>query len=646
MVINTEKDLKSAIDLINYYTKCYDEGNPKISDTEWDALLADIAAAEKTLNIYFDDSPTKSIVYEVKNNLTKVTHDHPMLSLDKTKDWNTFLNYFGEHNAIYMLKLDGLTCSLTYEDGKLVRAETRGNGFIGEDILHNAQVIESIPKSITYQEKLVIDGEIICTYADFEPFADKYANPRNFASGSARLLDSAECAKRNLTFIAWNVIDGLEGNSIARKLLQLKDLGFIVVPFIAYPNGGQLKQAAKELGYPIDGLVARFDDIQYGNDLGATSHHCKAAYAYKFYDDVYDTKLLDVEWSYGRTGVLTPVAVFEDVDTGDSVITRASLHNLSFMNTLGIFGKGQKIEVAKMNEIIPQVVSADNHIGSIDDMSVLEPIHIPTVCPFCGEPLTQETTYESTILICKNPDCSAKLINKLVYFCGPNGLDIKGLSEATLNKLIDWGWVAHISDIFKLSKYRDEWVTKEGFGAKSVDNILTSINRYSKDVPQSSILAAIGVPLVGKKTAKLLMQKFNGMQEFFDAIDNKYDFTQIDGIGPEINNSIYNFSYAELLYILNEGFVTEQPLRPINESNNSITFVITGSVTKFKNRKELTAYIESFGGKVVSAVSSKVNYLINNDINSTSAKNKTAKELGIPIITEEEFINLWGGTFE
>lgn len=370
--MNLKEEIKMQIAQLNMWTKAYDEGHPMVSDEEWDNHYFALQALENKSGIYLACSPTQNVQYQVKSELTKVKHNHPMLSLDKTKDKNTLLNYFAgidpSKDVIAMLKMDGLTCSLRYVDGKLVSAETRGNGEIGEDILHNAMVIPSIPKKISIKEEIIIDGEIICTYDNFKPFSVEYKNPRNFAAGSIRLLDAKECAARDLTFVAWYVVKGLT-NYLMNNFERLDKLGFTVVPWCSsfdWDAEEFLVNKAKELGYPIDGLVGRFNDREFSESLGATGHHAKAAYAYKFYDEEYETELIDIEWTMGRTGVLTPVAVFKPLDIDGTVIERASLHNVSVMkDLLGDPYVGQKVWVAKMNMIIPQIIRAEK--GEKDD---------------------------------------------------------------------------------------------------------------------------------------------------------------------------------------------------------------------------------------------------------------------------------------
>jgi len=357
-------EIRNLIDKLNYYTKLYDAGTPAITDYQWDNLYFMLVQLENEYKIYYPDSPTQSINYQIVNNLKKVEHNHKMLSLAKTKSIDDVTSFLGNNDFVAMAKMDGLTCSLLYEDGKLISAETRGNGIIGEDVTHNARVIPSIPKRINFKDRLVVDGEIICLVKDFEPFAEKYKNPRNFASGSIRLLDAKECATRNLTFVAWDLIEGIEEDNFVARLDFLKDLGFTIVPWIQENISyaiGDIQDICKKDGYPIDGLVFKFNSISYGKSQGETAHHFKNAIAYKFYDEEYETKLLNIEYTMGRTGILTPVAIFEPVDDGDSIIERASLHNLNIMKE--ILGEnpyqGQRIWVCKQNAIIPQIVRAE-----------------------------------------------------------------------------------------------------------------------------------------------------------------------------------------------------------------------------------------------------------------------------------------------
>ena len=635
-------EIRPLIDKLNYYTKMYDEGHPEISDREWDDMYFQLQSAERFYNVYYEDSPTQRVNYQVVNELNKVEHNHKMLSLDKTKDTDVVSSFIGSQPYLAMLKMDGLTCSLRYIGGKLVSAETRGNGLVGEDILHNALVVKNIPNKIDYTEELIIDGEIICKYSDFEKFSNEYANPRNFASGSIRLLDSAECAKRNLSFVAWEVIKGLEDNSFSKKLNSLSSLGFTVVDNVITKNYEEdiklLKHFAEQKGYPIDGIVFKFDDVEYGKSLGETGHHFKNAIAYKFYDEEYETTLLDIEWTMGRTGVLTPVAILNPIDIEGTEVSRASLHNISIMEELLKYApfKGQKVYVYKANMIIPQI-SRSEELFMDTVVDKFEYIHIPETCPICGGATKIVQENESKILMCDNPQCEGKLVNRIEHFFGKKGLDAKGISKATIEKLISWGWVESITDVFELSKHAKEWKNIQGFGEKSVTNILESIER-SKSCALESIISAAGIPLIGRTVARDLAKRFNTYEDFRDAIRNGFDFTKFDGYGYEMHKAISTFNYTELDNIVENYLTIEKNNDIINvEKLKDLTFCITGKVHIWKNRDELSAEIEKLGGKVTGSVSKNTNYLINNDVNSTSVKNNKAKELGIQIISEEDF---------
>ena len=635
-------EIRPLIDKLNYYTKMYDEGHPEISDREWDDMYFQLQSAERFYNVYYEDSPTQRVNYQVVNELNKVEHNHKMLSLDKTKDTDVVSSFIGSQPYLAMLKMDGLTCSLKYIGGKLVSAETRGNGLVGEDILHNALVVKNIPNKIDYTEELIVDGEIICKYSDFEKFSNEYANPRNFASGSIRLLDSAECAKRNLSFVAWEVVKGLEDNSFSKKLNSLSSLGFTVVDNVITKNYEEdiklLKYFAEQKGYPIDGIVFKFDNVEYGKSLGETGHHFKNAIAYKFYDEEYETTLLDIEWTMGRTGVLTPVAILNPIDIEGTEVSRASLHNISIMEELLKYApfKGQKVYVYKANMIIPQI-SRSEELFMDTVVDKFEYIHIPETCPICGGATKIVQENESKILMCDNPQCEGKLVNRIEHFFGKKGLDAKGISKATIEKLISWGWVESITDVFELSKHAKEWKNMQGFGEKSVTNILESIER-SKSCVLESIISAAGIPLIGRTVARDLAKRFNTYEDFRDAIRNGFDFTKFDGYGYEMHKAISTFNYTELDNIVENYLTIEKNNDIINvEKLKDLTFCITGKVHIWKNRDELSKEIEKLGGKVTGSVSKNTNYLINNDVNSTSAKNNKAKELGVQIISEEDF---------
>jgi DNA ligase (NAD+) len=571
-----------------------------------------------------------------------------MLSLAKTKSEKEIYDFIGGKEHIAMLKMDGLTCSLTYREGNLVAAETRGNGIIGENILHNALTIPSIPKSIGIKEEVIVDGEIISTYTNFKNWEDKYANPRNFAAGSIRLLDSHECAERGLTFVAWDRINAPE-STMSETFRLLDSLGFEVVPYLVNDfDIEELKKVAQTHNYPIDGLVVKYNDRAYGESLGRTSHHFNNGIAFKFGDDSATSTLTGIDYEVSRNGILTPVAVFEEIELEGSTVSRASLHNLSIKKELlGIPYIGQEVEVVKQNMIIPQIISAVKRCPEDFNEDSSTMILLPTLCPVCGEPLEIVCENESEVLMCKNLNCSCRIINQLDYFCGKKGLDIKGLSKATLEKLLNWGWINSLSDIFELKNHRDEWIRKPGFGPKSVDNILNAIEA-SKECEWTSYLAAFGIPLIGPNVIKELTKYFNSWDEFIAAIDNNFDFYNLPTFGYEKHKALHSYNYEEAKSLLEKHIIFKVPeVKEVVTTADSVslegkTFVVTGKLTHFKNRSELENKIAANGGKVTSSVSKKTNYLINNDFNSDSAKNRAAKAAGIPIVTEEEFINLFG----
>ena len=618
----------------------YNTGDTIMEDHEFDTLLEELCALEKETGFVMATSPTHKVGYEVKSELQKVTHNHPMLSLAKTKDWNEFIIYFGSKDVIGMLKMDGLTCSLRYVNGELVSAETRGNGEIGEDIFHNIKTVKTVPQKIPYKDELIVDGEIICTYDDFEPFSTEYKNPRNFASGSIRLLDSNECAKRPLTFVAWNIIKGFDNeNSFLRKLVLIDELGFTVVPWTSsfdWDAKEFLVNKAKKLGYPIDGLVGRFDDIKYGEGLGATSHHSNAAYAFKFGDETYETVLRNVEWNTTRTGIIAPVAVFDEVDLDGALTTRATLHNLSIIEQLEL-GIGDTITVYRSNMVIPKID---------DNITRSNTLKIPTVCPCCGHPTEVKYTDNSKVLMCTNPDCPAKKLARFTHFVSRKCMNIDGLSERTLELLISNNLIKNFRDIYHLKDHVGKLCTLDGMGKKSVENLLNSIEK-SRDVKLENFIAALGIPNIGLSAAKAISKKFNGSHyDFMLALSNdNYDFSQIDDFGEITNKSLHDWWHSKdpmvELLPMEVNFIVEDTSSNANLDGKS--FCITGSLTHYANRDALVKAIDDNGGKYVSSVSKKTDYLINNDKTSTSGKNKKAMDLNIPIISEEDFINMIGG---
>ena len=636
-----KKRMTKAIKELNEATEAYDKGQPIMTDAEWDTMYFALENAEKAYGVTLPNSPTVKIHFDAKvSELSKKTHGHEMLSLAKTKsidEVNAFLNG-GEFLA--MCKMDGLTCSLRYENGHLVSAETRGDGFVGEDITHNVMVIRSIPKHIDYKETLVVDGEIISTYNNFEQFSKDYKNPRNFAAGSIRLLDSAECETRGLDFVVWDVIEGFKEHGLLDvKLECVGRLGFTVVPNGVYSNFNetvleQVKHWAVLNSYPIDGVVIKFNDIGYGKFLGKTAHHFNNAIAYKFFDETAITILKDIEWTMGRTGVLTPVAILEPIEMDGATIERASLHNISVMTEImgGAF-KGQKVEIYRANMIIPQILRGEN-----PDSTNVESIHIPDICPVCGGQAAVKKSESGVLnLYCENLQCEGKLINRLNHFCGKKGLDIKGLSKATLEKLINQGWIEDLDDLFTLRHVQYFWKQLPGFGEKSVEKILNAVE-VSRHTTLDCVLSSIGIPFVGKTISKDLANRFKTYEAFRKAIDEGFDFSQINGYGPEITKSLLTFDYGELDGLVKNWLYLDEVEETTENKLEGVTFVITGKLKHWKNRDALKDVIENLGGKVTGSVTKNTDFLINNDINSNSAKNKKAKELEVDIITEEDFI--------
>ena len=631
--------------------KAYDEGHPEVTDEEYDRKYFALQKLENTFNYRLPNSPTQQVSFEVVSELKKVKHNHPMLSLAKTKELEEVASFLGEHESIAMCKMDGLTCSLRYEKGVLVGAETRGDGEIGEDILHNAYTVPSIPAMLPYDFTGTIDGEIICRYDDFEKINQnsEYKNPRNYASGSIRLLDANECSNRKLTFGAWDCIYGMEEKTLHGRLEHLKALGFKIVLYKTSDSMSlqeavsTLQEDATAMSYPIDGIVFKFDNCEYYESLGRTDHHFKGGLAYKFYDELYDTRLLNIEYSMGRTGILTPVAIFEPIDIDGTIVERASLHNLSVMEE--IMGKcrwvGQPIKVFKANQIIPQIAEA-MHMDYGDIISkggvTCDGFSGDIFCPCCGGGTSIEIS-ESGVknLICDNPMCSGKLLNRLDHFCGKKGLDIKGLSKKTLEKLIEWNWVDELADIISLDNHQFEWSHQSGFGEKSVDKVLGAIAEKCRGVELWQMISAAGIPTIGTTQSKILAKYFNTWDKFRSAADEHFNFEKIDGFGEVATYELLNFNYSEIDAVAKKVKVLDVKEKQQVTSLNGITVVITGRL-KCGTRDKMKAAIEAAGGKVTGSVSGKTNYLINNDASSTTAKNKKALDLGVTIITEQEFI--------
>ena len=632
--------IKKLTELLNKASDAYyNTGNTIMEDREFDALVEELRKLEQETRFIMATSPTHKVGYEVKSELQKVTHNHPMLSLAKTKDWNEFIQYFGNKDVIGMLKMDGLTCSLRYINGELVSAETRGNGEIGEDILHNIKTVKTVPQKIPYKDELIVDGEIICTYDDFKPFSTEYKNPRNFASGSIRLLDSNECSKRPLTFVAWNVIKGFEEeNSFLNKLVMTEKQGFTVVPWTSsfdWDAKEFLIEQAKKYGYPIDGLVGRFDDIKYGESLGTTSHHSNAAYAFKFGDETYETTLRGVEWNTTRTGIIAPIAIFDEVDLDGALTTRATLHNLSIIEQLEL-GIGDTITVYRSNMVIPKID---------DNLTRSNTLKIPTTCPCCGEPTEVKYTDNSKVLVCTNPDCAAKKLAQFTHFVSRKCMNIDGLSERTLEVLISHGFINNYRDIYHLTDHKDKLYMLDGMGKKSVNNLLKNIEN-SRNVKLENFIAALGIPNIGLSAAKTISARFGGnYREFSGAIGNMYNFTELDDFGAIMNQSLYEWMGHNIDVMRDIAremhFIVEEEKSVEDNYFTGKNICVTGKLNNF-TRDSINEKIASVGAKAVSSVSKNTDFLITNEA-SGSAKFKKAMELGIPTITEQDFINMIGG---
>lgn len=640
MELNRE-EYEAAVKQLNEWTKAYDEGHPVVPDKAWDLMYYGIRQYERETGYVAPDSPTATISYQVVNELQKVRHDYrPMLSLAKTKEPKAVLNFIGSHDWIAMAKLDGLSCRIEYRDNNIYRAETRGDGYRGEDITHNIMTVKNVPKTIPYKQ-LVVEGEIICTAKDFESFEGEYQNSRNFAAGSIRLLDANECAKRKLSFIAWDVIFGdfdVELTTLSQKLEYAEKAGFDTVPRMATDVAlaiETIKEDAEDMGYPIDGIVFKWNNCKEYDDAGRTEHHFNGGLAYKFYDELYETQLRDITWSMGRTGVLTPVALFEPVLIDGTLVEKASLHNVSVLEeTLGSHPiRKQRIWVTKSNQIIPQIVEAEKNYGDTYNC-----IPNNTKCPICGATIDIVKSNTGVLnMICPNDNCEGKLVNKIDHYFGKKGLDVKGISKATIEKLIDWGWVNSITDMYKLHSHQMEWTMQPGFGKASVFKILDAIDESYQNVPLNKFIAAIGIPLIGTTASKQLAKYFKTWDNFLNNMENAIN---LNGFGYEMLQSLRRFDYTEAKYIA-EHIITFETVEEekVADTLSGKTFVITGKLT-LGSRDKVKEMIEAAGGKVASAISSKTDYLINNDIDSTSTKNKKAKELGIPIINEEQLKDL------
>lgn len=642
--------MKDKIRILNDASRTYYQENREIMpNIEYDKLYDELLELEKETGIVLSNSPSINVGYELLSSLPKEQHEKPMLSLDKTKEVGALKEWLGNQEGVISWKLDGLTIVLTYDEGKLVKAVTRGNGEVGEVITNNVKVFKNIPLNISYRENLILRGEAIIRYSDFEKINNeiedvnaKYKNPRNLCSGSVRQLNNRVTAERNVYFIGFSLVKVEDidfNNSRVAQLKWLKSLGFDVVEFREV-NSSNIDEAVSwfekqitENDFPSDGLVLSYDDIVYGESLGTTAKFPRDSIAFKWHDEIKETRLQEIEWSASRTGLINPVAIFEPVELEGTTVSRASLHNISIMEGLEL-GVGDRIGVYKANMIIPQVSENMTRSGVKD---------IPETCPVCGSKTELKQDNGIKYLYCPNNECLAKQIKAYTLFVSRDAMNIEGLSEATIEKLIAKGLIKELADIFHVEKYRDEIIEMEGFGEKSYNNLVGSINKARKS-NAVRLLYSMGIPNVGYSTSKLICKYFR--YNWKDIENAAFDqLIEIGGIGDIMAEGYVKFFENEKNRVIINDILKEIELEEIEVSTTEqifegINFVITGSIDQFKNRDELKEVIESRGGKVTGSVTSKTNYLINNDNLSGSSKNKKAKELGISIITENQFV-LW-----
>lgn len=645
-----QKRMHELVALLNQASKAYYQDATEImSNFEYDKLYDELLALEKELDMTLATSPTVNVGYEVLSELPKERHEKPMLSLDKTKEISRLKEFLGNQAAFLSWKLDGLTIVLTYKNGELQKAVTRGNGEIGEVITNNARTFRNLPLRIAYKGELILRGEAIISYSDFQKINDeiedieaKYKNPRNLCSGSVRQLNNEVTAKRNVKFFAFSLVkaEGVDfNNSRINQLEWLKAQGFEIVEGYKVTDEtieervSYFSKKITENDFPSDGLVLVYDDIAYGQSLGTTSKFPRDSFAFKWADEIRETELLEIEWSASRTGLLNPVAIFKPVELEGTTVSRASVHNISIMEELAL-GIGDKIEVYKANMIIPQIASNLTRSGVKD---------IPTECPVCHGKTEIRQISDTKALYCTNEDCGAKHLKSFSLFVSRDALNVEGLSEATLEKFIAKGFIGSYSDIFHLDRFAEEIQSMEGFGEKSYINLQKSIQK-ARTTTLPKLIYGLGIAGIGLANAKVICKEFQYDIERMMHLTEE-DLNTIAGIGPVLAKAYVDYfakekNVQELKNLLGELVIPVEEVNSEAQIFENMNFVITGSVEHFTNRNEVKAVIESKGGKVTGSVTSKTNYLINNDVNSTSSKNKKAKELGIPIITETEFLEM------
>lgn len=648
--MNRQERMKELVELLNKASKAYYQDAEEImSNYEYDKLYDELQELERELGITLSNSPTVRVGYEVVSELPKERHESPMLSLDKTKDVEELKNFVGDQKALMSWKMDGLTIVLTYRDGHLFKAVTRGNGEVGEVITNNAKVFKNVPLQISYQGELILRGEAVIGYKDFEKINEqiqeaeaKYKNPRNLCSGSVRQLNSEITAKRNVKFYAFTLVSAKDvdfHNSRACQMEWLKEQGFEVVEYHEVIRDTVEAEVIKfsekiaENDFPSDGLVLVYDDIAYGRSLGRTSKFPRDSFAFKWADEIRQTKLLEIEWSPSRTGLINPVAIFEPVELEGTTVSRASVHNISIMEELEL-GVGDEIEVYKANMIIPQIAENLTRSGNIE---------IPQTCPVCGGVTRIQRTADVETLYCTNPECQAKKIKSFALFVSRDAMNMEGMSEATLEKFIGSGFIHEFADIFRLSRYKDAIVEMEGFGEKSYEKLMAGIGQ-ARNTTLPRLIYSLGIPNIGVANAKMICKAFDYDLKKIRTADAE-TMAGIDGIGEVIGAAVADYfrdaKRAEQLDdLLGEIHLEEYVPNETEQIFAGKNFVITGSLVHFANRNELKAKIEEKGGKVTGSVTSKTDYLINNDTQSSTSKNKKAKELEIPVISEEDFLGM------
>lgn len=647
--------IKQLIKDLNNASYAYYNQIPIMPDYEWDKMYDELINLEEETGIVLSNSPTHNVGYSVADELKEVEHNHLMLSLDKTKSIDELIEFIGNKDCFLSVKADGLTTSLHYINGKLIGAETRGDGVRGTECLQNVLTMKNVPKEIPYKDEIIIDGETIIGWDTFREINDKlsedkkYKHPRNLVSGSLQLLDSKEAANRNMRFVAWRVIKGFKHKSPSYDLFLAEENGFEIIPFVKFSKGqtknnlisllDDIRTLAEKSNIPYDGAVMAVDNYKIAESMGRTDKFFRHSMAYKYEDELFETVLTDIEWNTSKTGLINPVAIFEPVDLNGAITTRATLHNITYIKDM-MLGVGDKIRVYRSNMVIPKVHDSIDKSGNFK---------IPDKCPICGQPTRIVKENDSEVLMCENPSCQGKLLGRLVHAASRNALDIENLSESTIEKFINLGWLNSIKDIYHLSSHENEMKVLESFGKKSVEKLLSSIEK-SRNTSLERFLYALSIPLVGKSASKdiskMCNDNFDSLVDLMKSSPEK--LLSIDGFGTTMMNSMAKWWYENSLWVyeLSKEFTFEKSQPVSNETSNTLegkTFVVTGSVNHYKNREELQKDIISHGGNVASSVSSKTNYLINNDINSTSSKNQKAKSLGIPIITEEQFLGIIKG---